>query len=80
MADESIRDKVIKIVSARFDTDPSKLSDTSSFVDDLGADSLDIAEMVMEFEDQFSITIPDDEQGIKTIGDIVKFIEKVKQG
>ncbi len=78
MADESIRESVIEIVAQRFDADPATLTDTTSFVDDLGADSLDIAEMVMEFEDRFSITIPDDEQGIKTVGDTIAYVEKVK--
>ena len=75
---DSIREEVIKIVADRFDTDATKITDTSNYVDDLGADSLDVAEMVMEFEDKFSITIPDDEQGIKTVGDTVAFIEKLK--
>mgnify|MGYP006426154907 CR=1 FL=1 len=75
---DSIRDEVIKIVADRFDVDPAKVTDTSNYVDDLGADSLDVAEMVMEFEDTFDITIPDDEQGIKTVGDTVSFIEKIK--
>ena len=74
----NLRDEVIKIVANRFDADAATLSDSTSFVDDLQADSLDIAEMVMEFEDSFSITIPDDEQGIKTIGDTVAYITKVK--
>lgn len=74
----NLRDEVTKIVAARFDADAATLSDSTSFIDDLGADSLDIAEMVMEFEDCFSITIPDDEQGLKTIGDIVAYISKVK--
>lgn len=76
----SIRDEIVKIVAARFDAEAANLGDNTSYVEDLGADSLDIAEMVMEFEDKFSITIPDDEKGIKTIGDTIKFIQKVKQG
>ena len=74
---ENIREEVIKIVAERFDVDQSKITDTSNYVDDLGADSLDVAEMVMEFEDKFSVTIPDDEQGIKTVGDTISFIEKL---
>jgi len=74
---ENIREEVIKIVAERFDVEPAKITDTSNYVDDLGADSLDVAEMVMEFEDKFSITIPDDEQGIKTVGDTISFIEKL---
>ena len=71
----NIREEVIKIVAERFDVEEAKITDTSNYVDDLGADSLDVAEMVMEFEDKFSITIPDDEQGIKTVGDTISFIE-----
>lgn len=73
----NIREEVIKIVAERFDVEEAKITDTSNYVDDLGADSLDVAEMVMEFEDKFSITIPDDEQGIKTVGDTISFIEKL---
>ena len=75
---DSIREEVIKIVADRFDVAASKITDTSNYVDDLGADSLDVAEMVMEFEDKFGVTIPDDEQGIKTVGDTVSFIKKLK--
>ncbi|MBF0196128.1 MAG: acyl carrier protein [Planctomycetes bacterium] len=75
---ENIREEVIAIVADRFDVDVAKITDTSHYVDDLGADSLDVAEMVMEFEDKFSITIPDDEQDIKTVGDTVAYITKLK--
>lgn len=78
MSDENIREEIIKIVATRFDTDPEKITDSSNYVDDLGADSLDVAEMVMEFEDKFSINIPDDAQSIKTVGDTVKYIEELK--
>ena len=78
MSAENIREEVIKIVAARFDTDAAKITDTSNYVDDLGADSLDVAEMVMEFEDKFDVTIPDDEQDIKTVSDTVSYIEKLK--
>ncbi|MBF0243691.1 MAG: acyl carrier protein [Planctomycetes bacterium] len=78
MSDQNIREQVIEIVAGRFDADATKVTDTTSFVDDLGADSLDIAELVMEFEDKFDINIPDDEQGIKTIGETIAFITKAK--
>ena len=79
MSKENIREEVIKIVATRFDTDPAKITNSSSYVDDLGADSLDVAEMVMEFEDKFSINIPDDAQSIKTVGDTIAFIESLKK-
>lgn len=76
MGDVDVRAKVIEIVAERYDKNPDSLSDSTSYLDDLGADSLDIAELVMEFEDSFDITIPEDEQGISTIGETVSFIEK----
>ena len=53
------------------------ISDSSSFIDDLGADSLDTVELVMAFEEEFGIEIPDDAaETIQTVGDAVKFIEE----
>ncbi len=59
-----------------------KVQDSTSFVTDLGADSLDTVELVMEFEDQFGLTIPDeDAEKIQTVGDAVSYItEKKKDG
>ena len=55
----------------------SSISDSSSFIDDLGADSLDTVELVMAFEEEFGIEIPDDAaETIQTVGDAVKFIEE----
>ena len=57
--------------------DPSEVTETASFTNDLGADSLDIVELIMEFEKQFNIEIPDDDAGdkIATVGDAIKYIE-----
>lgn len=73
---EEIIEKVTDIVVDQLQVERDKVSEGTSFVDDLGADSLDIAELTMEFEDTFDINIPEDEEGIKTIADAVNFIEK----
>ncbi len=72
-----IRTKVVKIVAEHLDVEEGKVSDTSSFVDDLGADSLDQVELVMAFEEEFNIEIPDEAaEKIATVSDAVSFIEK----
>jgi acyl carrier protein len=72
-----IRAKVVKIVAEHLDVEESKVTDTSSFVDDLGADSLDQVELVMAFEEEFNIEIPDEAaEKIATVSDAVAFIEK----
>ena len=74
-ARDEIIEKVKDIVSDRLRVSRDTLTEDSSFVDDLGADSLDQAELVMELEDEFSFQIPEDEaQNIKTIKDAVNFI------
>ena len=57
--------------------DRDKVTEAASITDDLGADSLDVVDLVMSFEEEFDIEIPDDQvEKIKTVGDIVKFIEE----
>jgi acyl carrier protein len=71
-----IKAKVIKIVAEHLDVEEGKITETSSFVDDLGADSLDQVELVMAFEEEFNVEIPDDAaEKIATVADAVKFIE-----
>ena len=71
-----IVDRVKKIVVEHLSVEESKISETASFIDDLGADSLDTVELVMAFEEEFGIEIPDDAaETIQTFGDAVKFIE-----
>ena len=72
--DKEILDRVINIVVEQLDTSRDQVKPETRFVDDLGADSLDLAELVMEFEDQFDITIPEDNEDIQSVGDAVKFI------
>jgi acyl carrier protein len=70
-------DRVKKIVVERLEVDAEKVTEKASFIDDLGADSLDLVELVMAFEEEFGIEIPDDvQEQIGTVGDAVKFIKE----
>ena len=70
-------DKVKSIIVDQLDVDEDKVTETASIADDLGADSLDIVDLVMSFEEEFDLEIPDEQvEKIKTVGDIVKFIEE----
>ena len=73
----SIRDRVIDIVCEQMGTTKDKVTEETSFINDLGADSLDTVELVMEFEDEFDLNIPDeDAEKIQTVGDAIKYIEE----
>ena len=73
---EDVSSKVKKIVADQLGIDESKVTEESSFIDDLGADSLDTVELVMAFEEEFGSEISDSEaEKILTVGDAVKFIE-----
>jgi len=70
-------DRIKKIIVDQLGVDESKITEDSSFVDDLGADSLDIVELIMALEEEFDIEIPDeDAEKIKTVGDAVKYLSK----
>lgn len=70
-------DRVKKIVIDNLSVEDDKISSEASFIDDLGADSLDLVELVMAFEEEFDIEIPDDvQENIRTVGDAVTHIEK----
>ncbi len=78
MADEKsrVREKVIDIVCEQMGASRDKVADETSFINDLGADSLDTVELVMEFEDEFDLNIPDeDAEKIQTVGDAITYIE-----
>ena len=76
MSDEQIRQRVIEIVCEQLAVGKEKVTDTTSFIEDIGADSLDIVEMVMELEEEFDIQIPDDQaEKIKTVGEAVEHIK-----
>jgi acyl carrier protein len=72
-----IEEKVTAIVSEQLSVPREEISRESRFVDDLKADSLDVVELVMEFEDKFGVTIPDDDyEKIQTVGDAVDYIQE----
>jgi acyl carrier protein len=72
-----IGERVKKIVVEHLGVEADKVTDNASFIDDLGADSLDTVELVMAFEEEFGCEIPDDAaETILTVGDAVKFLEK----
>ncbi len=76
--EEQVFDKVVGIVSEQMGVDKSEIKKETSFVNDLNADSLDTVELVMEFEDEFDMSIPDEEaEKIQTVGDAVEFIMSV---
>ena len=73
----SVDNKVRKIIIEQLDVTEDEVTPTASFVDDLGADSLDTVEMVMAFEEEFGIEIPDeDAEKIKTVQDATEYIKK----
>ena len=74
MAD--IEQRVIEIVSENLGVSKDQITRSTSFTEDVGADSLDIVELVMELEEEFEITIPDDQaEKIKTVGEAIDYIE-----
>jgi len=72
-----IFEKVRSIIVDQLDVEEDKVTMNANIQDDLGADSLDIVDLVMSFEDEFDLEIPDDQvENIKTVGDVVKYIEE----
>ena len=77
----AVAEKVKSIIVEQLGVDEEEVTPDASFVDDLGADSLDTVELVMAFEEEFDIEIPDDAaEHIQTVGDAVKFIEERTNG
>ena len=69
--------KVISIIVDKLGVEESEVTNEASFTNDLGADSLDTVELIMEFEKEFNIAIPDDQaESIATVGDAIEYIEK----
>lgn len=74
-----ITDKVKAIIVDKLGVDEGQVTENAVFTTDLGADSLDTVDLIMEFEKEFDIKIPDEEaEQIKTVGDAIAFIEKTK--
>jgi acyl carrier protein len=72
----SLQPKVMKIIEEQLGVDPECVKPESSFIDDLGADSLDIVELVMAMEEEFEIEIPDeDAEKLRTVQDVMKYLE-----
>lgn len=77
MERDEIMEKAKSVIVEQLGVDESDVTEDASFVDDLNADSLDIVELVMALEEEFGISIPDEEaESIKTVGDAIAFIEK----
>ncbi|MFA5424397.1 MAG: acyl carrier protein [Phycisphaerae bacterium] len=74
---KQIEEKVIDIISEQMGADKSEITRETSFVNDLNADSLDTVELVMEFEDEFDMSIPDEEaEKIQTVGAAIDYVAK----
>ncbi len=74
---EDILKRVVKVVCEELGVTENEVQESSVFTDDLGADSLDVVELVMALEEEFSIDIPDDDvANMKTVGDVKKYIEE----
>ena len=72
-----VKSKVISIIVDKLGVDEGEVTNEASFTNDLGADSLDTVELIMEFEEEFGIEIPDDDaEKITTVGSAVEYIEK----
>ncbi len=76
----SVEDRIKEIIVEQLGVDASEVTEDASFIDDLGADSLDTVELVMAFEEEFGIEIPDEEaEKLQTVGDALKYMRE-KQG
>ncbi len=70
-------ERIKKVIAGQLGIDESKITENSSFVDDLGTDSLDIVELIMALEEEFNLEIPDkDVEKMKTVGDVIKYLDK----
>lgn len=77
---KAIEEKVVEIISEQMGADKADITRETSFINDLNADSLDTVELVMEFEDEFDVSIPDEEaEKIQTVGAAVDYVAKVTQ-
>lgn len=76
---DSIEQKVKDIIVEQLGVEADKVTSNAKFIDDLGADSLDTVELVMAFEEEFGIDVPDEEaEGLRSVEDVVNYIKKVQ--
>ena len=76
MSEKSIAEKVKDIIVEQLGVNPEQVTEKASFIEDLGADSLDTVELVMAFEEEFSVDVPDEAaEKLQTVGDVVSYIE-----
>jgi acyl carrier protein len=76
MSEKTIEEKVKDIIVEQLGVNPEQVTTNASFIEDLGADSLDTVELVMAFEEEFSVEVPDeDAEKLQKVGDVVKYIE-----
>jgi acyl carrier protein len=74
-----IKEKIVSIIVDKLGVEPGEVTNEASFTNDLGADSLDTVELIMEFEKEFNLAIPDDQaEKIATVGDAIRYIEENK--
>ena len=79
MSDNSIEEKVSSIIVDQLGVESDKVTADAKFIEDLGADSLDTVELVMAFEENFDIEVPDEEaEKLQSVADVVDYIEKVQ--
>ena len=74
-----IYEKIVEVLAQQFEVDPESISMDTNLIDDLGADSLDVVELIMSVEDEFEVTIPDDNAvNLVTVAKIVDYLEKLQ--
>ena len=79
MSDKSIEDRVKEIIVDQLGVNADQVTKEAKFVEDLGADSLDTVELVMAFEEEFEIEVPDEEaEKLQSVGDVIKYIDSQK--
>ncbi len=75
-----ILDEIVPVIAEKLGVDPSEVTMEASFTNDLGADSIDTVELMMDFEKKFNVHIPDDQQeNVVTVGDVVKLIQEIRE-
>ena len=75
MADINVAETVKKIVVENLERKPEEVTDDARFIEDLGADSLDLTELLMALEEEYNVEIDDEANDIQTVGDAIKYIE-----